>query len=225
MAWWWKLLSLVHPIALRQLSGRFGPLRLAYESGHLVVNSPNANQSWGSLHEVWQQCLDQERVAETLPRSVLILGFGAGSIAHILRQELRIQAPITGVDADPVMLQLARKHFGMDRVPSMELVRRDALDHLTRTEGQHDLVLVDLFHDLDLAPGVENEDFIRLLARHVTPGGKACINTVDHDRVIRQRIQKLELNLRACFNQVAATRYNGSNLLFVATLDAAGISP
>jgi spermidine synthase len=218
-------LSLVHPIAGKPWPGRYGPLHMAYESGHLVVNSPHANQSWGSLHEVWQQCFAQERTTEAMPRSVLILGFGAGSIAHILRNELRLQAPIIGVDGDPVMLRLARENFGMDRLPALELVACDALEYLATTEGHHDLVLVDLFHDLDLAPGVEEEDFIRLLAKHLAPGGMACINTVDHSPVIRERIQRLERNLGACFNQLHSKRYNGSNLLFVATMDATGNSP
>jgi ubiquinone/menaquinone biosynthesis C-methylase UbiE len=46
------------------------------------------------------------------------MGYGAGSVAHILRNELGIDAPITAVDNDAAMLKLARDHFGADRIPA-----------------------------------------------------------------------------------------------------------
>ena len=211
-----SLMSYVAPVPVWSGEGRYGPLRLAYESGHLVVNSINANQSWGSLHEVWQQCFTDERIAERKPDQVLILGFGAGSIASIIRREMQLEASITGVDGDALMLQIARDRFGMGCLPNLRLVEMDALEFISKETCRYDLILVDLFRELDLATGIENEDFIRLLARITEPGGLVCFNTVVHDTESIERSQRTGRNLRLHLDGVREHRYNGMNLVFAA---------
>lgn len=213
-----RLLSYAVPISAWQGEGRYGTLKLAYESGHLVVNSARANQSWGALHEVWQQCFTEERIAESNPGNVLILGFGAGSIASILRKELALKSAITGVDGDPVMLDLARRTFQIERLGRLRLVEMDAMEFLTRVNGSFDLVLVDLFHELDLAPGVDEADFTDRLAECTGPDGKLCFNTVAHDAPSEERSQRAGQNLRLAFNHLTEHRFNGMNRVFVATM-------
>jgi spermidine synthase len=220
-----SLLSYVAPVPVWSGEGRYGPLKLAYESGHLVVNSENANQSWGSLHELWQQCFADERVVERKPQQILILGFGAGSIASIIRRELRISASVTGVDGDAVMLKIAREHFKMGQLPNLQLVEMDALEFAARETRQYDLILVDLFHELDLAPGIENEDFIRHLAHITEPGGLVCFNSVANDAGNMARSQRTGRNLRLHFNELREHRYNGMNLVFAAEKPKAGPRP
>lgn len=211
------LLSYIVPITVWEGQGRYGPLKLVYESGHMVVNSDHANQSWGALHEVWQQCFMDRGLERTRPGRVLILGFGAGSVASILRKELRIQAPIVGVDGDPGMLDLARTRFKVDRLGGIHLVEMDAFQYLTTATGRFDLVVVDLFHELDMAPGLEDPETVRQLGTTLTENGSVCINTVVHDRVSDERSQRLGLHLRHCFRRVGTRTYNGINRVFTAS--------
>ena len=211
-----SLFSYVVPVPVWKGEGHYGPLKLVYESGHLVLNSQHANQSWGSLHEVWQQCFADEKIAARSPESVLILGFGAGSIASIIRRELRCAAPITGVDGDAAMLTIARDRYKMDQLPNLRLVRKDALEFCTLEAQRYALVLVDLFHELDLAQGIDEEDFIRRLARITGPGGLVCFNTVVHNAESKERSQRAGRNLRLYFNIVREHRYNGMNIVFTA---------
>ncbi|MGV9013300.1 MAG: spermidine synthase [Flavobacteriales bacterium] len=211
-----SLLSYVAPVPMWKGEGRYGTIRLVYESGHLVVNSRHANQSWGSLHDVWQQCFADEGIQERKPKTVLILGFGAGSIASILRREMRSVAPITGVDGDDAMLAIARDRFKMDQLPDLRLVHMDALEFVAAEPGRYGLVLVDLFHELDLAPGIDEEEFIRQLARITDVGGMVCFNTVVHNNLSLVRSQRTGQYLRLHFNEVREHRYNGINLVFSA---------
>lgn len=211
------LLSYAWPVPVWEGQGKYGPLKLAWEYGHLVVNSGNANQSYGSLHEVWQECFEEMRVAGRKPRNSLILGFGAGSVASILRKELALKAPMLGVEGDPEMLRLAKKWFKVDQLADLELVNADALEFVQACSQQHDLVLVDLCHELDLAPGVDQAPFIAGLRKCTAPGGLLCFNTIVHDSESRARSQRVDGLLRLHFNRVEVHLYQEINRVLTAT--------
>lgn len=217
MALWKCLLSYAWPVPEWEGPGKYGPLRLVWEGGHLVVNSNKANQSYGNLHAIWQQCLDDCAVKDRVLRNVLILGFGAGSAAGILRRELHIAAPITGVDGDPEMLRIARSYFHVDRLPGIELIESDAIAFIAGNAVQHDLVLIDLCHELDLAPGVDTDPFIAGLRHAAAPGGLVCFNTIVHNEDSGLRSNRVEELLRLHFSQVAVHLYQGINRVLTAS--------
>lgn len=197
--------------------GKYGPLKLAWEGGHLVVNSNMANQSYGNLHAVWQQCLGELGIARRAPADILIIGFGAGSAASILRKELGLAAPITGVDGDPEMLRLAREYFRVDKMDLLELVESDALLFASRCTHRYGLVLVDLCHELDLSPGVDSPAFINDLRKCTATGGVLCFNTIVHNPSSKVRSQRVSDLLRLSFNHVEEHWYQGINRVLTAT--------
>lgn len=211
----WRLLSHLRPVQVHRVEGRHGPLFLVWEQGRLVINGPKSNQSFGSLHQVWQQAL--ERTAPWPAQGpVLILGFGGGSAAWIIRREMRCANPIIGVDIDPVMLQLARDEFRAHRLADLELVEADALRYLARKAPTAAMVLVDLFHDLDLAPGVDEPPFFDDLHRCIAPGGHLLFNTVVHDDRSRERSQRIGIGLRQRFGPVEELDCRQGNVVFLA---------
>ncbi|MEO8734822.1 MAG: methyltransferase domain-containing protein [Flavobacteriales bacterium] len=216
MQWLKCLLSYAWPMPVWQGPGRYGPLQLTWESGHLVVNSGHANQSYGNLHAVWQECLSELNLRRDPPGSILILGFGAGSAATIIRQEFGLSAPITGVEGDPEMLRLARDHFRVDRFKELLLIHSDALEFVERNMDRFDLVLVDLCHELDLAPGVDEEPFIAGLRKCTMDGGILCFNTIVHDAESGSRSQLVSGSLRQQFGNVEEHCYLGINHVLVA---------
>ncbi len=212
-----SLLSYAWPVVEWEGRGRYGTLKLIWEQGHLVVNSNNANQSYGNLHAIWQQCLDEQVVVRRDPRHVLLLGFGAGSSAHVLRRELGLKAPITGVDGDAEMLRLARTYFKVEKLGNLQLIESDAFEFLRANESRYDLVLVDLCHELDLAPGVDEDPFISLLASAVSERGLLCFNTIDHDPRSGQRCNNVGASLGRHFAHAGERIYHGINRVFSAT--------
>ena len=211
-----RVLSLVWPVRLRRLHSTHGPLDIAWEYGRLVVNSANANQSYGSLHRVWRQCLRDLNVNEDDPKEVLVLGFGAGSAAHILRKEFRSKCVITGVDHDPVMLAIASEYFGWSTRADLVLFEADAFQWVRQQSQLYDLIIVDLFLDLDFAEGLLNLDFLRNLKRLTRPGSVLAINTVAYDPRSAGRSARLGQQMRLVYNTVNERHYEGDNRVFIA---------
>jgi spermidine synthase len=216
MQWLKCLLSYAWPMPVWQGPGKYGPLQLTWEGGHLVVNSGHANQSYGNLHAVWQECLRELKMERDPPESILILGFGAGSAASILRKEIGLKAPITGVEGDPEMLRIAKDRFHVDRFEALKLVLSDALEFVASNRDRSDLVLVDLCHELDLAPGVDEEPFLAGLRGCTSEGGRLCFNTIVYDKESGIRSQRVEVGLGQAFQAVTAHRYLGINRVLVA---------
>ncbi len=211
-----RWLSFVWPVRIWQGKGAHGDLELTWEYGHLVVNSANANQSFGSLHRVLRAAFRDARVRERAPHTALILGYGAGSAGHILRHELGLATRLIGVDQDPVMLDLARTRFPLDPADDLQLVQADAMAHVAERQDRFDLILIDLFHDLDLAPGVEMPRFLAEIRRLASPNGLVLVNTVVHDELSAARSARLRDELRLLFTDVREQRYERTNLVYIA---------
>lgn len=211
-----SMLSYLWPVKVWSGHGKYGPLDVVWEQGQLVVNSNDANLSYGNLHAIWQECLDDQRVKERSIGSILLLGFGAGSSASILRHELRMKAPITGVDGDPEMLRLARTFFKVEQFSDLALVQADALEFVKDHQARYDLVLVDLCHGLDLAPGVDTQPFIEGLWKCVAAGGLLCFNTIVYDETSRARSQRVSTLLRQYFGRYKEHLYQGVNRVLTA---------
>lgn len=212
-----KLLSYLWPVTEWSGPGKHGPLILQWDVGRLVVNSSNANQSHGTLHQVWRQCLRKLRVKELNPERILILGFGAGSAAIILRKELHLDALMIGVDDDPEMLRIARRYFKVDELPRLRTIQIDAREFVAQATEQYDLILVDLWEDHRLAKGVDEAPFINHLRNCTSPDGLVCFNTMDHDQIGLAQSQRVARFLRRYFNRCRAFRFMGGNQVFVAS--------
>lgn len=92
----------------------------------------------------------------------------------------------------------------------------DALSFVREHEGTYDLVLVDLCHELDLAPGVDEEPFIAGLRKCTAPEGLLCFNTVVYDTKSRARSQRVSERLRLHFDHVEEHLYQGINRVLTA---------
>src|SRR5438067_13106073 len=60
------------------------------------------------------------------PRRALILGLGAGTVAHLLTRRFG-PVPIVAVDDDPETVEVARGEFGLD-LENLEIVIADAFE-------------------------------------------------------------------------------------------------
>lgn len=196
--------------------GRSGPLTVRWENGRKVLNTAHANQSFGALHRVWQQTLDHVLLPEAPPSNVLLLGLGGGSVPAILRRELQIDAPLTAIELDPKMVELARAHFDLDAVRALEVIIGDATIQVHALRSRFDLVLVDLFDDLDLARGVDARGFLHGLRDRCDDGGVVCFNTVAYDEASDRRCQAVHDHAQRVFHAVEELRLEGMNRMFIA---------
>lgn len=213
---WRRWISWFWPITTERSEGLFGTLDVRWELGRKVLNTANANQSFGSLHRVWTVVLRHLDLKRKPPRSVLLLGLGGGSAVHILRDELHLSCPITAVELDPAMIDLGKRHFGLDRWADLSIVQGDATIQVHALRERYDLVLVDLFDDLDLARGVDHGGFAHGLRERCEYGGTLCFNTVSHDDASEARCDRVKTQLERVFSEVEEFRTEDMNRVFIA---------
>src|SRR5690625_7278958 len=140
-----NLFSYFWPFSRRYYSEINGELEVSTFQGRKVLNSTNANYSYGPLQEVLEYGLSKIDLEPV--RKVLILGLGGGSAIESLRKKFRFKYPITAVEIDPEMIRIARKEFRINTYTNLEIVNADALQYAAKTREKFDMNLIDLFID------------------------------------------------------------------------------
>lgn len=172
-----KLLSFIRPVVVRTERGNVtAQLDVVYENGRKVLHASTVNYSFGALHDVFRAAIHRAQINHTQQSQVLILGFGAGSIAHILRYELKLGAAITGVDADEVVLQLAREEFAADSIEQLQLVCAPAEVYVQHNHDRYSLICVDVFVEGNVPQVCRTPEFIANLHSLLNDKGKLIFN-------------------------------------------------
>jgi spermidine synthase len=125
-------------------------------------------------------------------RRVLLLGLGGGSAARVVRA-LAPRARIVGVEVEPGVVDLARRHMGLDEL-GVEVVVDDARRYLACGRGRFDVVLEDVFVGTDETvhkPGWMVEEGLELAAARVARAGVLASNTLDETPAVARRLRAL----------------------------------
>jgi spermidine synthase len=164
---------------LRLEKGSITPLlEISIEDGKKVLNAGRVNYSFGTLHTVFQFALKKARIAEQDLDDVLILGFGAGSIASIIVNELHLSPNIYGVEADEAVIRIAKKHFNADEIPGLVLIHERAENFIAASRQSFDFIAVDVFVEENVPEACQSGEFLRNLHRILRPGGCVVFNQI-----------------------------------------------
>ena len=113
------------------------------------------------------------------PRRVLMLGLAGGTVFRILRHLLP-DAALTAVEIDREILDLAKRHMGLDDLAARIHVA-DARDWLARNRRTFDVVIDDCYlagpEDV-FRPHAGDDSVRRDLIRALAPGGLLVVNLV-----------------------------------------------
>lgn len=141
-----------------------------FENGIKVLNSENTNYSFGSLHQIMLKGID-EVLRQHQPKSILMLGLGAGSAISILIQKCPYPLTIKAVEIDAGLIELARKHFNLDDAP-VDVINQDARLAIKDMEsGSFDLIIDDVFWDDEVPAFCREEAYLKDNVRLLTPNG------------------------------------------------------
>ena len=172
-------------------------------------------QSGGVIYSVWKKTLKKLRNMKPEARKCLILGLGGGSVAKIVRKYWP-KAEITGVDVDPVIVELGKKYLGLEKL-DIKIVIKDALEFLTEHRTQntehYDLILVDVYVGYGIPEKFKTDKFIGLVKKLISKDGIAVFNRLYSNKK-RREAEIFHRKLIQAFKKVRPI-YPVANVMFV----------
>ena len=184
--------SFIAPMKVEEREGVVTPrLEIYLSKGRYVLDAVRVNYSFGGLDAVFREAFSQFDVQERDIANALILGFGAGSVASILSEEYKKAIHLTGVEKDPVVIDLAKKYFRIERYKDLSLHLEDAGAFVARCDQQFDLIVVDVFVGAEVPQQFKQEEFLARLGRLLAPQGICFFNVAIHNQEVRIESQDL----------------------------------
>ncbi|SRR5579875_1543123 len=133
-------------------------------------------------------------IPDVKPRRALVLGLGAGTVVHLLTRRFGA-VPIVAVDDDAEIVEVARTEFALD-LPNVQIVVGDAFAYVETANEHFDLILVDLYHGAQPAPGMVSRPFLSGLKRILSPRGLVVFNLYS-GYVTPERLNRLQAAFRS----------------------------
>jgi len=137
-----------------------GNLRVVKSFGlGTYIQAGGLTQSGGIVETFWKQTLKRIKNSKYKIRNCLILGLRGGTVTKIIRK-FWPDAKITGVDVDPLMVELGKKYLGLE---ADKIYIEDAGSF--NTKG-YDLVIVDLYQGDKFPEKFQKEMFLKSFSQN-----------------------------------------------------------
>lgn len=181
-----KIISYLYPINLHKTTSEISKsLEVTLVNGQVVLDSLNTNYSYGSLQRVLRKGLLNIGFENIKPMNhILVLGVAGGSVIKTLVDEIGYSGKITGIELDEKVIDLANKHFGLDKIKNLNIIHHEAFEFVLKTKLKYDLIIVDIFQDTAM-PGFLFENFFQnRLTEILNLNGFILFNTMilkEHD--------------------------------------------
>jgi spermidine synthase len=216
-----KIISYLVPITLKTYrSSISGELLIVAENGKKVLNTRQVNYSFNSLHRIFKAAFKKTGLPLSNDSKVLMLGLGAGSIAHIIRNEYQSKASITAIEIDPVVIEIAKTEFGIEQLQPIYIVQGDAIEYVLNLTSNFDIICVDLFVQDRVPQKFLHAEFIDQLITSLNPGGKIYFNFMDCSAeltgLFNQRVEALNTSKHS-FSSIVQLNLEENNRVLVVT--------
>lgn len=216
------LLSYLFPRNLEKMHSEMNPvLEISLVNGVPVLDAARANYSYGGLHRLFQSTFKRIKTEAFRSKEVLILGFGAGSVARILQEEYGLKCLITGLEADPKVIRIANDYFQCGQINKLKLIEGDAAEFMANTQKLYKLIVVDVYIDRDVPAQCQDESFINSLKEHLGPKGLVLFNKMIYDKKTSEEANELENYFMQHFFDVDIFKFRerSTNWVFIASQD------
>lgn len=169
-----KFISYLWPTTRRFSSEINGILEVTYINGQKILDTANANYSYGSLQKVLEFGL--KKVDLKSVRNILLLGMGGGSIIKSLRENFEYKENIVAIEIDPKVIQIAKDEFGITESKNQRIIQEDAFQYVKNSNESFQLIIIDLFID-DQVPSIfYSKEFCQNVAKLIDDSGSFIFN-------------------------------------------------
>lgn len=132
------------------------------------------------------------------PKRILVIGGGAFTLPMALTTALP-DSQITVLELDDRLQEIAEQYFGLQTSENMKLEFQDGRQYLEQQQDRYDLIIVDVFSDLEVPRKFLTHEWIQLLRNRLLPGGSVAMNII---ACIRGHADKLLKSQIAAYNSV-----------------------
>ncbi len=179
------------------------------------------------MEGLWRHTYATAQLNNTKPHRVLMLGFGAGSMAYELLRLARrwpTMPKIVGIEWDPVILTVGTTVYGptfdqrnvhrpltaMTIIDSPHLVVHpiDVSNFLKNNAVTYDLIVIDLFESNTPSVLLSNSDFIQQIKNNLEPAGCCIVN-------VYKSVEQLAPFWRKIFTRFETSRYKTNTIMYL----------
>lgn len=207
------LISFIYPIKIKTIASEHsGALEVTLVNGKLVIDSENANYSFGSLQQVLKKSLlflGKQNLEQI--DNILVLGVAGGSVIQTIRHDFNLKAQITGVEIDPDIIELANTYFQLHETENFELITADAFQYIHATTLTFDLIIVDLFNDTQMPKKLFDGEFWKQTHKLLNDKGLVVFNTIYNSNEDLIRNKHLKNHLSPIYTTVSSLKTNRVN--------------
>lgn len=195
--------------------GKTKKIKVAKIDQSISHTSPSCNRL------VWGRAVEVLKEQEPNLKSILILGLGGGTMAHLISQAFP-GVEITSVELDPAMVQVAKDYFDVDAIPNHRIINEDALrvviepEKFELREAQFQAVIVDIFLGEKYPDLGKSGNFISAVKRMTSSGGLIIFNRIyldSHQDDVNAFIDYVSGMLNNVSNLIVAGYTNSDNVL------------
>ena len=154
-------------------------IEVTWANGELVLDSENANYSYGSLQRILRKGLKNIGFSKILKMNhILVLGVAGGSVIKTLVDEIKYKNKITGVEIDPEIIKLANTYFKLNEIKNLEIIIDDAFEFVLKTKNKYDLIIIDIFQDTVMPSFLFETFFVNRICSLLQNQGFILFNTM-----------------------------------------------
>jgi cyclopropane fatty-acyl-phospholipid synthase-like methyltransferase len=175
-----KIFSYLYPIKIYEAKSTLSKtIEVTWANGELVLDSENANYSYGSLQRILRIGLKNIGFDKIVPMDhILVLGVAGGSVIKTLVDEIKYQGKITGVEIDSEIIEVANNYFKLNEIKNLEIVIDDAFEFVLKTKKKYNLIIIDIFQDITMPNFLFEDFFINRICFLLKSNGFVLFNTM-----------------------------------------------
>ena len=187
-----KIFSYLYPIKIYQSKSLLSKsIEVTWANGELVLDSENANYSYGSLQRILRFGLKNIGFSKIASMNhILVLGVAGGSVIKTLVDEIKYKNKITGVEIDPEISKVANTYFKLNEIENLEIIIDDAFEFVLKTKIKYDLVIIDIFQDTVMPSFLFETFFVKRICSLLKNNGFVLFNTMILNEVQNLRNKK-----------------------------------
>lgn len=154
-----------------------GQLSIGTSFGKKALFVGKIPQSGGEFIHMWDSIIRVLTQKKFVPQSVLILGVAGGTAIKSIRK-VYPTARITGIDIDPVIIDVAEKYFKLAEDGKTTIIIADAIEWIKDNprSKRYDLVIVDLYLGALNPIGARTKSFLSAVKKQITANGIVIYN-------------------------------------------------